>query len=189
MLASCNWQDKTLVKTENSMHWADKGVGTARFYWVLIMMYCKWDSIIKTSIDQLFGSVSQAKLAPTRNAFPNDPRTHPTITSHFTTNPNPSSNQVISRTCDHGNLSHDLSCDSSRDPSFPTTSHDLTAHDPGNITHDLPRAWSSNMSQDHTWFGHMMHLLINTWKTMGRINKHITVDQSTKTQLIGAMPQ
>ena len=34
----------------------------------------------------------QAKLTPTRNTFPNDPRTHSTITSHFITAPNPSSN-------------------------------------------------------------------------------------------------
>ena len=135
------------------------------------------------------GHLSQAKLATTRNAFPNNPRTHSTITSHFTTAPNPSSNQVISRTHDHGNLSHDLLCDLSHDLPVPNMSCDLTACDPGNITRNLPKAWSSNMSQDHTWFGYVTCPLINTWKTVGRINKHITVDQSTKTQLIGAMPQ
>ena len=131
------------------------------------------------------GILSRAKLAPTRNTFPNDPRTHLTITSRFITAPNSSPNQVISRTCDHGNLSPDLSCD------LPISnwSRDLTACDPGNLTYDLPRAWSSNMSQDYIQFGHAMHLLINTWKTVGRINKHIAVDQSTKTRLIGAMPQ
>ena len=133
--------------------------------------------------------LSQAKLTPTRNTFPNDPRTYLTVTSRFTTAPNPSSNQVISRTRDHGNLSHDWSCDSSRDLSIPNMSCDLTTHDPGNITHDLPKSWPSNMSQDHTWFGHATCLLINTWKTVGRINKHVTVDQSTKMWLIGAMPQ
>ena len=95
------------------------------------------------------GILSQAKLAPTRNALPNDPRTHSTTTSHFITTPNPSSNQVISSTCDHGNLSHDPSHDLSRDFPVPNMSHDLTACDPGNITHDQPRNWSSSMSQDH----------------------------------------
>ena len=125
---------------------------------------------------------------PTRNTFPNDPRTHLTVTSHCTAAPNPSSNQVTPRTCDCGNLSHDLSGDSSHDPSVTNMSYDLTACDPGNITHDLPRAWSSNTSQDQTRFGHATRLLINTWKTMGRINRHMSVDQSTKTRLIGATP-
>ena len=131
----------------------------------------------------------RAKLAPTRNAFPNDPRTHLTITSRFSTAPNPSSNQVTSRTRDRGNLSHDPSHDSSRDLPVPSISHDLATRDPGNIAHDQPRNWSSSTSQDHTRFGHTTRPLINTWKTVGRIHKHITVDQSTKTQLIGATPQ
>ena len=133
--------------------------------------------------------MSQAELVPTRNISPNDPRTHLTITSHITTTPNPSSNQVISRTRDCGNLSHDPSCDKSCDLPVPNWSHDLTVRDPGNMTHDLPKTWSSNMSQDHIRFGHATHLLINIWKTMGRIHKHITVDQSMKMRLIGAMPQ
>ena len=133
--------------------------------------------------------VSRAKLVPTRNAFPNDPRTHLTITSRFITNPNPSSNQVISRTRDHGNLSHDPSHDSPRDLPVPNMSCDLTTHDPGNITHDLPKAWSSNMLHGHTWFRCATRPLINTWKTVGRIHKHVPVDQSTKTWLIGVTPQ
>ena len=108
------------------------------------------------------GILSRAKLAPTRNTFPNDPRTHSTITSRFTTAPNPSSNQVISRTHDHGNLSHDLSHDESCDLPVPNMSRDLTARDPRNITHDQPKSWSSNMSQDHIRFGCAMHPLINT---------------------------
>ena len=88
------------------------------------------------------GILSRAELAPTRNAFPNDPRTYSTNTRCFITAPNPSSSQVISRTCDHGNLSHD--------PPAPNVSHDFIARDPGNITHDQPRNWSSSISQDHT---------------------------------------
>ena len=133
--------------------------------------------------------MSQAKLTPTRNAFPNDSRTYATSTSRVITAPNPSSKQVISRTRDRGNLSPDPSHDPSRDLPVPNISHDLTARDPGNTAHDQPRDWSSSTSQDHTRFGHATHPLINTWKTVGRINKHVTIDQSTKTQLIGALPQ
>ena len=133
--------------------------------------------------------VLQVKLTPTRNAFPNDPRTHSTITSHFITAPNPSSNQVISRTHDRGNLSHDPSHDKSCDLPVPSVSRDLIACDPGNIAHDQPRNRSSSTSQDHTQFGYVTCPLINTWKTVGRIHKHITVDQSTKTRLIGVTPQ
>ena len=143
---------------------------------------------VRTSF-KLWQSLSQAKLAPTRNAFPNDPRTYATSTSRVITAPNPSSNQVISRTRDRGNLSHDLSHDLSRDLPVPNVSRDLTARDLGKIAHDQPRNWSSSTSQDPTRFGYATRPLINTWKTVGRIHKHVTVDQSTKTRLIGVTPQ
>ena len=109
-------------------------------------------------------SLSRAKLAPTRNALPNNSRTHPTITSHFITAPNPSSNQVISRTRDRGNLSHDPS----RDLPVPNVSRDLTARDPGTIAHDPPRNWSSSTSQDHTRFGHATRPLIKHLEDRGK---------------------
>ena len=133
--------------------------------------------------------LSRAKLAPTRNAFPNDSRIYATSTSRAITAPNPSSNQVISRTRDHGNLSPDPSHDLSHDLLVPNISRDLTARDPGNTTRDQPRDWSSSTSQDHIRPGHATHLLINTWKTVGRIHRHVKVDQSTKTRLIGVTPQ
>ena len=156
-------------------------------YWECFWSNCRWDDNCRIVV--LDGMMLRAKLAPTRNVFPNNPRTHLTTTSHFITTPNPSSNQVISKTRDHGNISHDPSCDLSHDLSVPNMSCDLTTCDPGNRTYDLPKVWSSNTSQDPTWFGHVTRPLINTWKTVGRMNKHITIDQSTKTQLIGAMPQ
>ena len=133
--------------------------------------------------------VSRAKLAPTRNAFPNGSRTYVTSTSRVITAPNPSSNQVISRTRDRGNLSPDPSHDLSRDLPVPNVPRDLTARDPGNTAHDQSRDWSSSMSQDYIRFGYATRPLINTWKTVGRIHKHVTVDQSTKTRLIGVTPQ
>ena len=133
--------------------------------------------------------LSRAKLAPTRNAFPNGSRTYATSTSRVITAPNPSSNQVISRTRDRGNLSPNPSHDLSRDPPVPNVPRDLTARDPGNTAHDQPRDWSSSMSQDYTRFGYATRPLINTWKTVGRPHQHVTVDQSTKTRLIGVTPQ
>ena len=43
--------------------------------------------------------------------------------------------------------------------------------DPGKITHDLSRNWSSTRSHNKTHFGHASDPLINTWKIMGMINK------------------
>jgi len=113
------------------------------------------------------------------------------------TSPSLSYKLVTSRSHDRGNLSHDPTCDSSRDPSATHTSHDLAAHDPGKITHDLSRNWSSIRSHDKTCFGHASNPLINTWKIVGMINKtclpndqqrHNAI-QSTKMRLIGARPQ
>jgi len=86
---------------------------------------------------------------------------------------------VTSASRDHGNISHDPTRDSSRDPSATRTSCDLSARDPGNlqprdpgkITHDLSRNWSSTMSPDQTRFGRASNLLINTWQIVGTINK------------------
>jgi len=80
---------------------------------------------------------------------------------------------------DHGNISHDPTHDSSRDPFATCTSRDLSARDPGNlrprdpgkITHDLSRNWSSTKSPDQMRFGHASNPLINTWQIMGTINK------------------
>jgi len=86
---------------------------------------------------------------------------------------------VTSAPRDCGNISHDPTHDSSRDPFATCTSRDLSARDPGNlrprdpgkITHDLSRNWSSTMSHDKTRFGRASNLLINTWKIVGTINK------------------
>jgi len=80
---------------------------------------------------------------------------------------------------DRGNISHDPTCDSSRDPFATCISRDLSARDPGNlrprdpgkITHDLSRNWSSTKSPDQTRFGRASNPLINTWQIVGTINK------------------
>jgi len=105
---------------------------------------------------------------------------------------------------DRGNISHDPTCDSSCDPFATHTSRDLSARDPGNlrpcdpgkITHDLSRNWSSTMSQDKTRFGRASNPLINTWQIVGTINKTRPLNnqrtrdatRSMKMQLIRARP-
>jgi len=105
---------------------------------------------------------------------------------------------------DRGNISHDPTCDSSRDPFATCTSRDLSTRDPGNlqprdpgkITHDLSRNWSSTKSLDQTRFGRASNPLINTWQIVGTINKTHPLNnqrthdatRSTKTRLIRARP-
>jgi len=48
---------------------------------------------------------------------------------------------------DPGKLAPDLSCVRSRDISTTLGSHDIQACDPGKVSHDLPRDWSSTRSQ------------------------------------------
>jgi len=130
------------------------------------------------------GILSWTKSTPSRN--PVQTPTSPTRTS-----PKPSYSQVAIRrppepatkpgqrpatkenlrprdpgkspSCD---LAHDSSCDiqALKQP------HDLTAHDCGNLTHDLPRDWSSTRSPDRTRFQRAPCPLISTWKTVGTIN-------------------
>ena len=111
---------------------------------------------------------------------------------------------MTSASRDHGNISHDPTHDPSRDSSAIHISRDLSAHDPGNlrpcdpgkITHDLSRNWSSTMSHDKTCFGRVSNPLINTWQIVGTINKTRLLNnqrtrnttRSTKTRLIGASP-
>jgi len=86
---------------------------------------------------------------------------------------------ITSAPRDRGNISHDPTRDSSRDPFATCTSRDLSAcdpgnlrpHDPGKITYDLSRNWSSTMSHDKMRFGRASNPLINTWQIMGTINK------------------
>jgi len=111
---------------------------------------------------------------------------------------------ITPRPRDCGNISHDSTRDSSRDPFATHTSRDLSARDPGNlrpcdpgkITHDLSRNGSSTMSHDKTRFGRASNPLINTWQIVGTINKTRPLNnqrtrdatRSMKTRLIRARP-
>jgi len=91
------------------------------------------------------------------------------------------------RPCDPGKLSPDLSRVRSRDISPTLGSHDIQTHDPGKVSHDLPRDWSSIRSQvttrspDCTRFRRAPSLLIGTWKTVGTINESRNQQTSHKT--------
>jgi len=118
--------------------------------------------------------------------------------------PKPSYSHVVwvtPQACDPGKVSPDLSCIHahdqphaiSRDKPVPLESHDLGARDPGNLSHDLPRDWSSKRSHaaicpcDGTHFYHMSSLLIGTWKTVGTINGVSNNQPSHKTSLHSTM--
>jgi len=89
--------------------------------------------------------------------------------------------------CDPGKLSPDLSHVQSCDISTTLGSRDIQARDPGKVSHDLPRDWSSSQSQvttrspDRARFRRAPSPLIGMWKTMGTINKSTNQRTSHKT--------
>ena len=120
-------------------------------------------------------------------------------TSHIQRIPSPSSSKaapklkyshVVRFTLqprDPGKLSPDLSCVRSCDTLTTLGSRDIQTHDPGRVSHDLPRDWSSTQSHvttrspDHARFRRAPSLLIGMWKTVGTINKSTNQQASHKT--------
>ena len=84
-----------------------------------------------------------------------------------------------SRACDPGNRHVTWSHDPSRDLQVLSISHDTTRN-PGKITGDLPRDWSSTWSLGHVNFRCVMHPLINMWKTVGTINGTVGINKVTR---------
>jgi hypothetical protein len=84
------------------------------------------------------------------------------------------------RACDPGKHQVIQSPDSSRDPTTPRVSRDQSARDHGKPLGDLPKDWSPTRSRDRVNFGSATCLLINTWKTVGKINKDSTINQVTR---------
>jgi len=88
---------------------------------------------------------------------------------------------------DPGKPSPDLSCVRSRDILPTLGSCDIQARDPGKVSYDLPRDWSSTRSQvvtrshDCMCFRYVPSLLISMWKTVGTINKSTSQRTSYKT--------
>ena len=91
------------------------------------------------------------------------------------------------RPCDPGKPSPDLSHVQSRDILPTLGSRDIQARDPGKVSHDQPREWSSMRSQvatrspDQMCFRCAPSPLIGTWKTMGTINESANQRTSHKT--------
>jgi hypothetical protein len=81
---------------------------------------------------------------------------------------------------DPGKYQVTKSSDLPRDPSTPQIPHDQLTHDHGKPLGDLPRNWSPTRLQDCVNFRNAMCLLINMWKTMGRINKDNTIHKVTR---------
>ena len=88
---------------------------------------------------------------------------------------------------DPGKPSPDPSRVRSCDISTTLGSCDIQARDPGKVSHDLPRDWSSAQSQvttqspDRARFRCTPSPLIGMWKTVGTINKSMNQRTSHKT--------
>ena len=91
------------------------------------------------------------------------------------------------RPCDPGKPLPDLSYVQSHDISTTLGSHDIQACDPGKVSHDLPKDWSSMRSQvairspDRARFRCAPSPLIGMWKTVGMINESANQQASHKT--------
>jgi hypothetical protein len=83
------------------------------------------------------------------------------------------------RAYDPGKHQVTQSPDLSHDPVTSRASRDQPAHDHGKLSGDLPKDWSPIQSRDCVNFGNVTRPLINTWKTVGRINKETAVNQVT----------
>jgi hypothetical protein len=86
--------------------------------------------------------------------------------------------------CDPGKYQVIKSPDLSRDLSTSQVSRDQLAHDHGKPLGDLPRDWSPTWSQDCVNCRNVMCLLINTWKTVGMINKDNTTNKVTRLTVV-----
>jgi hypothetical protein len=112
------------------------------------------------------------RATPAPSQIQASPKKPPLNLSHsqvIKTSPNP-------RARDPGKYQVIQSPDLSHDPTTSQVSRDQSACDPGK----LPRDWSPTRSRDRVNFRNATHPLINTWKTMGKINKDNAVNQVTR---------
>ena len=115
----------------------------------------------------LCGEVSQATPAPSQIRISSKkPPLNLSYSQVIKTNPNP-------RARDPGKYQVVQSPDLSRDPITSRLSHDQSARD-----HEKrPSDESPTRSRDRVNFGNATRPLINTWKTVGKINKDNAVNQ------------
>jgi hypothetical protein len=122
--------------------------------------------------------LSQAMPMPSRiqtkpPASPKKPPLNLSYSQVVKTSPNPQAH-------DPGKYQVTRSPDSSRDLSASQVSCDQVTRDHGKPLGDLLRDWSSIRSADRVNFRSAMHPLINTWKTVGTINKGDAINQGTR---------
>jgi hypothetical protein len=120
------------------------------------------------------GILSWATPAPSQiRTSPKKPPLNLSYSQAIKTSPNPQAR-------DPGKYQEIQSPDLSRDPSTSQVSRDQLAHDCGKPLGDLPRDWSPTRSQDRVNFRNMTRPLINTWKTMGKINRDNAINKDTR---------
>jgi hypothetical protein len=113
-----------------------------------------------------------SRATPTSSQIRTSPKKPPLNCSYsqvIKTSPNP-------RARDPGKYQVIQSPDLSRDPTTSQVSHDQSTCDCGK----LPSDESPTRSRDHVNFGNATRPLINTWKTVGKINKDNGVNQVTR---------
>jgi hypothetical protein len=124
------------------------------------------------STDVLLKMWVMSRATPVPSQIRASPKKPPLNLSHsqvIKTSPNP-------RAHDPGKYQVIQSPDLSRDPTTSQVSHDQSACDHEKLSRD----WSSTWSRDRVKFGNAMRPLINTWKTVGKINKDNVVNQVTR---------
>jgi hypothetical protein len=120
------------------------------------------------------GILSQAMSTPSRiQTSPKKPPLNISYSQVVKTNPNPQAH-------DPGKHQVIKSPDSPRDHSTSQVPRDQLACDHGKPLGDLPKDWPTTRSQDRVNFRNVTHLLIDTWKTVGRINKDNVINKVTR---------
>jgi hypothetical protein len=120
------------------------------------------------------GMVLRATPAPSQiQTSPKKPPLNLSYSQVIKMNPNP-------RTHDPGKYQVTQSPDLSRDPPTSRVPRDQSACDHGKPLGDLPKDWSPTQSQDRMNFRNAMRPLINTWRTVGKINKDNIINKVTR---------
>jgi hypothetical protein len=133
-----------------------------------------WAMEIRLNLSDFELVVSQAMPVPSQKQVnsqisPKKPPLNLSYSQVVKANPN-------LQTRDPGKCQVIKSPDQSCDPFVPQASCDQLTCDPGKSLGD----WSPTQSPGHVNFRNRMHLLINTWKTMGIINKDNMINQVTR---------
>src|SRR5947208_4496215 len=122
--------------------------------------------------------LSRAQLAPSR--IQGKPRTSPTKPPLKIAYSQAVKTGITPRTRDPGKQHVTRSHDPPRDHPASKISRDISTHDPGKISGDLPRDWSPTRSLDRVSHRYATRPLISTCKTVGTINDGTRINQVTR---------